>query len=337
MLFASWLRSLAPYSGIRRARRGSRSVRLKVTRLEPRRVLNASPLIPAQDPGFGAIDATATAQADDLATVIDAGSFADDGAADTFHVYRSGEGIGVSVDGHEVFSGRIDGPHGLIIQGSSDADRFVLHFGAGDLPAAKITFDGGSQPAGGNDIIELRGAADEVAHVLHPGGNGASSADATSITYRDVEQLHDAVNAAVRTVQLSQIETAELQGTSDGRLRLETGELRLDMHRPTERFELDFIGGSGTDLDIGDLGRDLRFDVAVQGDSHDHISVGGTAGFTDGAFSVRAGEIDIHGSIQSRGADLTFEAESRATLFSDGTLDSDGGFVELSAGKDGTL
>lgn len=311
-------------------------MRLRVTRLEPRRVLNASPLVPVQDPSDVTADATAAAQADDLAVVIDAGSQANDGVADTFHIYRSGDGIGVSVDGHEVFAGKLAPSQSLAIHGSADADHLIVHLGTRGLPAAQIDFDGGDA-ASGHDLLELRGSTGQVSHVVMPQGEGVTTAGGTSISYSGVEQLHDVVNASVRELRLEQMNSAVIAGSGPNELRLETADFRLDMARPHDHFAVDLREGAGTRLQVHEFGSDVAFDFSVDADAQDAVSITGNFDFGHHDVALRGGEIAIDGSIHSDGGRLTFEADSRLSLYSDGSLASAGGFVKLNAGEHGTL
>src|SRR5690606_4283131 len=197
MLLTSWLRNFTSRQG--RPGKSSRSGRLKLVRLEPRRVLSASPLFPMQDPTGGALSG-GSAPADDgggLAGItIDAGGFADDGAADTFRVYRSGEGVGVSVNGNEVFSGILGDSDTLTILGSSDADRLLVELGPDGLPTTQIQFDAGDQPAGNRDLLVLTGSSTSVTHTIGSVGDGHASANGAEIVYQGVEDLHDRVDSA---------------------------------------------------------------------------------------------------------------------------------------------
>ncbi len=274
MLFATWLHSLRRSAANRRARRSAAPMRLRVTRLEPRRVLNASPLLPV-DPSAAAADTTGAVQADDLAVVIDAGSHANDGIADTFHIYRSGEGIAVSVDGHEVFSGTLDPSQSLAVQGSADADHLVVHLGTQGLPASQIDFDGGA----GHDLLELRGSTSQVTHVVMPHGEGVTTAGGTAISYDGTEELHDVVNAAVRELRLEQVNSALITGSGQSGLRLVTDGFRLDMARPHEQLDVGTTGGVGTELRLHEFGNDLSFDVSVNADAQDAVSFSGDFDF----------------------------------------------------------
>ena len=95
-----------------------RSVELSVTRLEPRVVLNASPVVAL----FGAdgVESVEVAEPDTIA--IDAGDDANDGEADEFRLTTDGSRFHIDVNDQRVYSGHVDDSVDLTLHGSDDAD-----------------------------------------------------------------------------------------------------------------------------------------------------------------------------------------------------------------------
>jgi hypothetical protein len=157
---------------------------LHVKRLEERRVLNA--------------DAAPVEQ-----LVIDAGSAAGDGQADTYVVEQHDDHLRVSVNGQEVSStplGQFDAIH---IRGSLDDDILIAEFKSGEpLAGLDLLFDGGD---GGTDTITLQGdiSAQEVTHDF--GANAEhrigieSAAGHATISHLGVETVNDQLASANRT------------------------------------------------------------------------------------------------------------------------------------------
>ncbi|MGC1275625.1 MAG: hypothetical protein WBC44_18100, partial [Planctomycetaceae bacterium] len=334
MLLVSWLRRL---SRLRRQSTGrlQASPRLRVMRLEHRRVLNASPLVPLHDPAAFADtgDSARGVQIDqDGAVTIDAGRFADDGIADFFHVYRSDDRIAVSLNGDDVFTARADDVASLTIEGSSDADHLQVDFGPAGTALGAIRFDGDDGTA--SDTMTLRGTATTVDHALHGDGGGTVAAAGLSIDYDGVEVLRDAVSTAHRNLNLEQTELARLS-TDDHGLSLETdgGLLLLD---ESDHLTIDLDGGGANRFELAG-GGEFDAGLAIAGDDADRVVLSGRLDLGDEDLSVSAGAIDVSGAIHTDGGELRLHATSELTIGPAGVLDSDGGTIELNAGADGIL
>src|SRR5687767_6083034 len=87
--------------------------RLRVKRLEERRVLNAQAMPVEQ-------------------LVIDAGAAGGDGQADTFHIEQDAEHIRVSVNGQEVSRTPFGQIESITIRGSLDDDILIAEFKSGE-------------------------------------------------------------------------------------------------------------------------------------------------------------------------------------------------------------
>ena len=161
MLLKSWVQSVVRRLGRarkdRQIERDWKDARFKVTRLEQRRVLNASAMVPV-DPG-------AAAGGDAGQVKVDAGDAADDGQADEFHVFSSGDETHVSVNDVLVFSAPTDGLGALLLQGSGDSDRLTIDLAGGQpVPNGTITFRDADGPQSAADRLHVTGGDFDELH-----------------------------------------------------------------------------------------------------------------------------------------------------------------------------
>ena len=164
---------------------------LRVLELEDRRVLS----------GLPAAYLSATRE-----LVLSAGSQANDGQADTFVLQRQGENLRVSIDGQEVYGGRLADIGTIRVEGSGDQDTLVLDYSGGNpLPAAGAGFHAGARVQDSADALVLIGGTlgsplDTVTHEFQGLGAGSihvglgdSAAHSTSnLSYTGVESIRDA-------------------------------------------------------------------------------------------------------------------------------------------------
>lgn len=219
MLGAVWLRNLAKRWGRRRS--GAKSdlpaiqhARLRLVRLEDRRVLNAAPL--------------AVLAGSEL--TVQAG--AADGHADVFHLFQTQDHgaaqLHVEVNGAEVFAGDAEHVSKVNVHGSADDDTLLVDFKGGNpLPHDGLSFDAAGQVAG--DQLQLAGGSvAAVHHSLTADASGAAqiiSADGQStITFTRVENLLDTLHADAREITIAaDAEHATLSnGATDGTHQLTT-------------------------------------------------------------------------------------------------------------------
>ena len=330
MLLVAWLRSLRR-SRPEPPRRGRTPLPLRVRRLEARRVLNASAVVPLGDPAMH--QETEFVTFDGLGGVtVDAGQFANDGLDDLFHVARDADRLVVSLNGERVFSGLADTVTSLTIEGSSDADHLQVDLGPSGLPVGALRFD--AQDSAADDTLAIHGTSPDVAHTLLGEGGGRVAAGGTSIDYNGVELLRDAVATATRELRLDGADAVSLSSGHDGLLLATDGQQILFGHSQHLAINLD---GDGTSrIDVAGLG-EFHSDVSIFGDENDTVRLNGSSDLGRGDLFVVAGTIDVDGSIHSDGGALRLTASSQLTVGVDGLLDSDGGFVSLNAGPHGSL
>lgn len=193
MSLGFWLRSLTRQWGRRSSTAKSSgptlaNARLRLVRLEDRRVLNAAPLAVLAG-------AELTVQAGDA-----------DGQSDLVHLFEThdigGERLHVEVNGAEVFSGDAAQVSRIHVQGSADDDTLLVDLSGGNpLPSDGLTFDAGGQSAG--DQLLLSGASlGTVNHSLTADASGAvqvSSPDGlATVTFTHVETVYDTLEADAR-------------------------------------------------------------------------------------------------------------------------------------------
>jgi hypothetical protein len=191
------------------------NARLRLVRLEDRRVLNAAPLAVLAG-------AELTVQAGDA-----------DGHSDLFHLFETHDAgtdrLHIEVNGAEVFSGDAAQVSRIHVQGSADDDTLQVDFiGGNPLPHDGLTFDAGGQSAG-DELLLAGGSVGAASHSLTADASGAvqiSSADGlATIAFTQIETVFDALVAdareftigadAVYTTLSNAVEGGSSQLTSD--------------------------------------------------------------------------------------------------------------------------
>ena len=353
MQIRSWMARLS-----RCARRGQRkspdrSYRddlfpaLFVRQLEDRRVLNASPL--TLDPALEPI-------------TLDAGAWADDGAADTFQVARQGDDLRVSVNGADLFVGRLDDVGSLVIRGSGDADTLLVDFSGGNpMPGGGIVFNGMGHPADAQDCLVIDGGAlgrgiDTVTHQLQHVGDGliqitsadqAPGTEGSTIVYTDVEAIRDLSAANQIALELAPdtpIATLSDDATpGDGRslLTLSDGTSVL-FTSPAESLLIDTRAAGPQTINVEGLDSAFRADVAIRGDADDTVNLLGDVDLGGKDLSVEAGSIRVDASVTSHAATVHLDAGPDGTSLVYGRIDvaatspgQSGGTVHLFGGHVG--
>lgn len=225
-------------SKLNRWDRVSLAPNLRVRRLEERRVLNA--------------DAAPV-----HALVVNAGSAAGDGHADTFVVEQHDNQVKISVNGKQVSDTPIALLGTIKIQGSSDDDVLIAEFKSGEpLAGLNLMFDG----KGGNDSLVLNGNApiNDVTHNFGAAGSNhvdvASSAGTASIGYSNVESVNDALSARNRTFNFEtggqQITLGDAGTSTDNRSQImvknsfDQSEVSVVFKNPTNDFAIKTEGNT---------------------------------------------------------------------------------------------
>src|SRR3954453_4599391 len=159
--------------------RASLAPNLRVRRLEERRVLNAD-AAPVQ------------------ALVVDAGTSAGDGHADTFVIEQHDNQVRITINGKQISDTPTSQIGSINIHGSSDDDVLIAEFKSGEPMAGfNLLFDG----KGGNDSLVLNSDApvDGVTHNFGQSGSNQSDIESTmgtaTVAYSNVESVNDSLTA----------------------------------------------------------------------------------------------------------------------------------------------
>jgi len=124
--------------------------------------------------------------------VLGAGPGADDGAADTFLVIRSGDLIEVSVNSSLFIRKPLAEVSGLMINGSDDDDTLIVDFSNGSpVPSGGISFAGMGETTGGDTLVLQGGASDIVQHDFTNSSDGSVTVDGSVISYSGLEPISD--------------------------------------------------------------------------------------------------------------------------------------------------
>lgn len=114
----------------------------------------------------------------------------------------------------------------LTVLGSDNADTLIVDSTGGNpIPDGGLLYDGGAQPAGTVDAVQLRGDFDRVAYRYDNGHDGGITITQggmeRTIEYRNLEPVNDFSIAAVKTFTLSaSADNAILEELSPGTLRI---------------------------------------------------------------------------------------------------------------------
>lgn len=138
------------------------------------------------------------------------------------------------VDGHlhvqqgstTLFDAPLADVSSLTVFGSNDADTLIVDSTNGNpIPDGGLLYDGGSQPAGTVDAVQLRGTFDSVAYRYDNGNDGgitvAQGGIQRTIEYRNLEPVNDFSIAAAKSFTLSaSADNVVLEEISPGTLRI---------------------------------------------------------------------------------------------------------------------
>jgi hypothetical protein len=283
--------------------------------------------------------------------VLDAGSAADDGQADTFHLEQDGSDVRISINGSEVARTSANQRTEISLRGSLDDDVFIADLKSGDAWAnIDLHFDGGD---GGQDVLRLIHSAtvDQVTHELNPAGDGrvtiSSAAGSTSATYQGVESVDDRLVAETRVFRTAageqSIAVDDAEADADGRSQISvraesvgnlpktTTVVFLD---PTHALEIDTRAAGESQPDHVELHRfDSAFnaDVIVWGGDHDRLTVAGDVDLGHGDLTALTGTIYVGGSVSSQNATISLEAAHEIVVGDAGAIRAGSGVVELAS------
>ncbi|MGL4511472.1 MAG: beta strand repeat-containing protein [Lacipirellulaceae bacterium] len=324
MSFSGWLRRRFAPRPSREGRwaEGLASAPLRLRRLEERRVLDAGGVAPGL-------------------LVVDAGTSAGDGSADTYQVDHADGVVRVLVNGQVAATADAGSVSAIRINGSADDDVLLADLRAG----VDLVFDG----AAGNDSVTLD-AASNAAGVSYSVGsdNGTTvradfSAGEAGVELRGVESVVDRIDAIAREVrfvgggreveasQSSRDASTSLTSSSDaGRL-----DLRFDAGGQSLTVRTDGPSDSSPDrLVLADwAGRDAR-SLLVLGDGADSFAARGSIDLGHGDLRVATGTATVSEGawLTSNGGAVRFDA---ARLSIAGNVRSQGGAVLLDSGATG--
>lgn len=273
----------------------AQAVELRVVRLERRRVLNGDPAGLQQ-------------------LVVDAGSWMDDGASDTFELEAQGDEVTASHNGKQVAAALGSEFSGIELRGSTDDDVFDLYL-SNDIEALPgIEIKGG----GGHDVIRIHGSGgwEGLQYEL----NGAvgrllmTTPDSTNtITFSDIDVVDDTLESASRSFSFD--EAMVLQSADADQLELSGNQsIRFLLPQsPEDALAAEQVGSLRIDASSNVTLRDIQLHS------------------TD--VTVEAEHIVVSGSVHSHNADIYLDASGELEMTNSGSIHNPNGVVSLSAGS----
>jgi hypothetical protein len=300
---------------------------LRVRRLEERRVLNA--------------DAAPVQQ-----LVVDAGSAAGDGQADTFIVEQRDNQLSISVNGQEIARAEANQFDSIKIKGSADDDLLIAEFKSGEpLAGMSLLFEGND----GADTLALQGdtAASDVTYNFGEDGANrvgveSSTGDAT-IAFSGIESVQDQLAAANRDFRFEsggdEITLSDAGSANDDVSRLdvkdsfEQSQLSVIFKNPTESLSVDTKDASETpdSLAVESLDANYAADLNVVGSPDDLLTVRGPTDLGGGDLQALMGTIKIENSLTTTHAEFRLRASSEVVVNEAGILTNDAGSISLEA------
>jgi hypothetical protein len=307
--------------------RASLAPHLRVRRLEERRVLNA--------------DAAPVQQ-----LIVNAGTAAGDGHADTFVVEQHDNQVRISVNGKEVSNTPIAQIGTINIQGSSDDDVLIAEFKSGEpLAGLHLLFDG----KGGADSLSLQGNAsiNEVNHDFGASGvnhvDAISSAGTASVSYSNVESVNDQLTAQTRTFNFQsggqQILLNDTGAPSDNLSKLEVNNsfeantLSIVFKNPAADLTLNTnLGGSGPDsVTLNGIDRNFHGNAHIIGSPDDALNIQGSTDLRGGNIDLISGTVRVEGELLTNHANIEIHAANDILFEQTGSLHNDGGTTRVEA------
>ncbi|QDT63214.1 hypothetical protein [Calycomorphotria hydatis] len=370
MLLVSWLQSLydthGPRALTRRRKSNSREVQLGLRRLEPRRLLNATPVAAALDASGTGDDADGTVSIDDLGGItVDAGQFSDDGEDDTFSVSRVGDDLRIFLNGDPIFEGDASSITKLTFNGSSDNDLLIIDQSIIDASEhIPIFYDGGA----GIDALEINGGTAQTVTFNHTNANDGTidfdtDGGGTDLTvqYAGLEPITNsgtATDIVLNLTAVNDVAVLEDFGTNnDGMVQLRdngtfpgTFEDTIFNVTGVNSVTINTATTGGQDsIDVTGLDTTWTADLIIQGDStageEDVVRfLTNTTDTNGGDINITAHEITVDAAITTDGGNVDFTSggivDINAGINTDGgdfassgtTFDNTGGSILTGAG-----
>lgn len=294
--------------------------------LEPRRVLNAAPVVPQ----------AASAASQPAQVVVNAGKAANDGKADTFVISKSAAGDVVTINGKVQ---QVVAPgEKIVIQGSSDNDIVQIDFSNGNpLGANEISFAGN----GGTDSIQLIGSAVNVVHHFGANGTGSVAVDGGTLSYSPNVTVSDSLSVNQRTFELDDggnLEIGDSTTSGIGEARGQHGQdVQFTESSATLSINTTQTGSVANQITINNLDSSVRRNLTINADSSDSVMFVGLVDLNSGDLTATAGTIYVSGQIQTNSADVQLLATSQLTIDSTAKIVDAGGQITADAGLAGTL
>ena len=293
--------------------------------LEPRRVLNAAPVVPQ-----------AAAAAQPAQVVVNAGKAANDGKADTFVISKSAAGDTITVNGK--VQQVIPPGEKIVIQGSSDNDIIQIDFSNGNpLGTNDVSFAGN----GGADSIQLTGSAVDVVHHFAADGTGRIVVDGGLFSYSSNVTVSDSLSVNQRTFELDDAANLEIGDSSTTGIDEARGQFGQDVKFAESsgslRINASQTGLVTNQITINSLDSSVRRNLTVNADGSDSVLFVGLLNLNAGDLSATAGTITVSGQIQTDSANIELLATSQLTIDSTASIVDAGGQITADAGLTGTL
>ena len=309
----------------RARRRRNEPVRLALTELETRRVLN----------GDGAM----------TELVVDAGEQGDDGQADLFEIDVESGQLTVSLNGETIEHTNTEDISRIRILGSNDSDQVRLNFGDGLGDSFQVDVEGG----GGADQLTVSGQTqfDSLIHAIsHPAAGTVTAQAATdnlSVEYRGIESIEQDLDAVQVLIDLAQSNANasfdfganQVGAPSTLVVNSEDGTaLEVSMRNPVELLSFNTASGLGNSANrlefLGDSGS-LGSNILVEGDELDSLSAAGDFQFAADRFEVHTGQIDWDARLTGDDADIVLNADASLELTDAASIVNERGSVTLMA------
>jgi hypothetical protein len=328
----AWILGRARWSKKRRSKvnrwdRISLAPNLRVRRLEERRVLNAD-AAPVQ------------------ALIVNAGTAAGDGHADTFVVEQHDNQVRVSINGKEVSNTPISQISTIKIQGSSDDDILIAEFKSGEpLAGLHLMFDGN----GGKDSLVLNSSAPVNSVAYNFGASGGDHVDiqagtrTADIGFTNVESVNDSLTAQSRAFNIQsggqQVALSDAGTANDDRSQIDISNL-VDGSRESIVFknptsELSLKTDASTDkadtVTLNGFDHDYRANTHLVGSSDDLLVVHGATDVGTGNLDLSAGTVRVESSLTTSHANVDVHATHEFLITSSGVLQNDAGNIRIDA------
>ncbi|HLJ12005.1 MAG TPA: hypothetical protein VKU82_12490, partial [Planctomycetaceae bacterium] len=339
MRLAAWLGSLlkriqAGRTGRTRPYRERFFPDIRVTRLEPRCVLNAGPVpvtppvAPLAPPTHTVHTTLATdpnvlvvAAPDTIAHSSQAAK-----APDIVKIVRDGKNIDVFFNGSLQESAPYSRISAIDVIASGGPETLLVDFSGGSpLPSGGLIFVGGAATSGDSLIIE-GGSAQSVNFTLAAGGDGTVAIDGATISYSGVPNVVDRLNAVTTDIALvdggrnDTLANAPqpgllVFGASDG--------TQVTFADPTGALVIDTQVASNAAADTLQLGNlDLRSSgqVSVLARSADTVIVTGGVEVGHGSLLISAGVETLSGTIEGSAAAVDLRATASISVSAGGVI-----------------